>query len=126
MSDTVTLENVLKSVPIASSLSRMSMLCVDSSNTLSKANPVSVVNTAMNLSGFQVTDFNQVRTPGLYITAGEKNPENSPKGIGSYCSVLEVFQRFTFIVQRLTTPYGNLAIRGSSDIGETWTDWCIL
>lgn len=126
MSETVSLESVLQSVPIASSLSGMSMLCVDSSNTLSKAKPVSVVTTAMNLSGSQVMDFNQVRTPGLYLTDGQNNPENSPKGIGSYCSVLEVFQRFTYMVQRLTTPFGNLAIRGSSDSGKTWTDWCIL
>ncbi len=101
MTPTLELTDVLKNAPTASSLSGLSMLCV---NSLGNAVKVPYILT------ITVENLDMAFTPGVYIVADPlgTRPSNAQEwGFG----ILEVFNRWNMIIQRLTSTYGNMAIR---------------
>lgn len=101
------------------------ILIVDANGHLQQVSPMNMTKALMYSTTTYVEDFNEATEPGLYCTHGSNNPANSPTGVSTYCSLLEVFKRgdrFTF--QRLIAYSGHICTRICVD--GVWRQWNIL
>lgn len=101
------------------------ILIVDANGHLQQVSAINMTKAPMYSSTPYVEDFNEATEPGLYCTHGSENPANSPTGVSTYCSLLEVYKRgdrFTF--QRLMAYSGHICTRICAD--GVWRQWNIL
>lgn len=101
------------------------ILIVDANGHLQQVSAINMTKALMYSTTTYVEDFNEATEPGLYCTHGSNNPANSPTGVSTYCSLLEVFKRgdrFTF--QRLIAYSGHICTRICVD--GVWRQWNIL
>lgn len=100
MSETVSLESVLQSATVTSSLSGHSMLCADSSGGLKKTSNLLLLHPNFFQAVF-IPNIDEALTPGLYqINTSTIGTFPGEKSAWAYC-LLEVI-RVGDIVQRLT------------------------
>lgn len=101
------------------------ILVVAANGELQRVSAMNMTKALMYSNTSPVTDFDAATETGLYCTHGSNNPANSPTGVSSYCSLLEVFKRGEkFIFQRLITYSGHICTRVCRN--GVWQAWNIL
>lgn len=115
----------ISELPLVSDIGAAKLLVVDDTG-VKQASPHHLQKAQMRIGGDLVEDFNDFITPGVYETSGVTSPKNGPKGIPTYISLLEVFQRAIsgLILQRVTARDGSIATRTLES--GTWSEWTIL
>lgn len=66
--------------------------------------------------------MSEARTPGIWLIDGSAMPANGPEGISPTMGFVEVFSRYSVIFQRVTTYYGDMALRVMA-ISGAWGPW---
>ena len=115
MSLTKTLTDKLKEAPTATSLFNLSILHVNSSGSFVKV-PLK--------TSLDVENLDTLIEQGVYRL--------SPSAIGTrpnqdwQYGIVEVFQRYAMVIQRIMVISGEMAIRGCSDATTlNWSNWKI-
>ncbi len=101
------------------------ILVVAANGELQRVSAMNMTKALMYSNTSPVMDFNEATETGLYCTHGANNPANSPTGVLSYCSLLEVFKHGEkFIFQRLIAYSGHICTRIC--VAGVWRQWNIL
>ena len=114
-------------LPLVTSLANHSIIITDSQGGMKRAYPRYVPMAAYSIDGDYILDLNEATSPGLWLLDSSRSPLNGPAGIDLAVGILEVFTRYTFvIVQRVTSRFGDMAIRSYWSSSNSWSSWNVM
>lgn len=125
MSEGKTLEDKMKLLETAASLTGLWILTVGSAGTLMKAVPRRVTEFCY-VTASDLPSMDEATTPGIWSTGALTDPSTLPS-TGSWNSALaEIFKRGSYIFQRLTNPGGQVATRVKRQTDAGWPAWKVM
>lgn len=113
MMPTKEITDVFKNAQTATSFSGLSILCANSSGEVLKP----IMRTILHIlyqTAEDLVDLDEATTPGIYSTGAVTITSKLPAPTGWNASLVEVFKRGSFTIQRLTNAAGAVAVRVKS------------